>query len=515
MNEMNEIKTPATEAAAENAPQKQHFSPVDAIFALLFFVFGDLTVRWFFFVHDSVGLGTFVLVAVITALTLSYLKLKKIPLTWKSGVPFGVILLFSTVLFLSDNDFIKMIAVSFAVIAFLYAVLAACKNGAEEKMGDLLPFDLLKSTVFMPFSRFGAVCKAPVIAGKNTAFGKKILLVLGGILAALIPTVSVFRLLSDADGAFSNLTDLLFSNFFENLPREIFYFCFGIPVAMFLFGMLYANATHAADNILTRPQCESTRDLLRFVPVLFTAAAITPILIVYVLFFFSQTSYFLSAFSGIRPEEITFAEYARQGFFELCRVSVINLFVILFAEIFTKRQDGKKSPVVKGYIVTLSVFTLGLIAIALSKMILYIDAYGLSLRRLYPTWFMVVLTVLFFLILLKQFREKLPLLRVFAISFTVLLGVLLFADADAMVARYNVNAYKTGKLDTVDVNMMYELSDSAIPYVLELVDDENEAVAAKAREFITFKTGTFSYRDDRFESFNLATHRAKKLLEDT
>ena len=137
MNEMNEIKTPATEAAAENAPKKQHFSPVDAIFALLFFVFGDLTVRWFFFVHDSVGIGTFVLVAVITALTLSYLKLKKIPLTWKSTVPFGVILLFSTVLFLSDNDFIKMIAVSFAVIAFLYAVLAACKNGAEEKMGDL------------------------------------------------------------------------------------------------------------------------------------------------------------------------------------------------------------------------------------------------------------------------------------------------------------------------------------------------------------------------------------------
>ena len=281
---------------------------------------------------------------------------------------------------------------------------------------------------------------------------------------------------------------------------------------MFLFGMLYANATHALDNILTKPQCESTRDLLRFVPVLFTAAAITPILIVYVLFFFSQTSYFLSAFSGIRPEEITFAEYARQGFFELCRVSVINLFVILFAEIFTKRQDGKKSPVVRGYIVTLSVFTLGLIAIALSKMILYIDAYGLSLRRLYPTWFMVVLTVLFFLILLKQFRGKLPLLRVFAISFTVLLGVLLFADADAVVARYNVNAYKTGKLDTVDVSMMYELSDSAIPYVLELVDDENETVASKAREFITFKTRTFSYRDDRFENFNLATHKAKKLL---
>ncbi len=515
MNEPSENRELSMEKAfAEPAVEKRIYTPADGVFAILLLIFGYLTARWVFFVSDSQGLGTFVLVCVITVLSFVYLKLKKIPLTVRSALPFLVILLYSAVLLLSDNSFIKLLTTAFAVIAFLYGILSACGNGAEAKMGDMLPFDLAKSILVMPFARFGAVFVAPASVAKSTSFGKKLLLLLGGVLAAAVPTAVIFRLLLTADGAFANLSDRLFSGLFENLPKELFYFCFGIPAAMFLFSMLYANATHAAGDFLTRSQCESTRDALRFVPVLFTAAAVTPIILVYVLFFLSQMSYFLSAFSGIRPADFTYAQYARQGFFELCRVSVINLFIILCAEVFTKRRDSKKSSVIKGAVITLSVFTLGLIAIALSKMILYIDAYGLSLKRLYPTWFMFVLAVLFLLILLSQFIEKLPVLRVFAISFTVLFGVLLFSDADAVVARYNVNAYETGKLDTVDIAMMYELSDAAVQYVLPLMEDENEDVAHKAREYIEAKKDALSRRKDTFANFNLTTHRARKLMGD-
>jgi len=515
MNENRENRTPSMEEAfSEPTAEKRIYTVADGIFALLFLVFGYLAARWVLCVPESQGLGTFVLTAGITGMSFVYLRQKKMPVGVKGSLPFLLILLYSSVLVLSDNGFIKFLAAAFAVIVFLYAVLSVTGNRAEEKLGEFLLFDLLKSVLVMPLARLGALFQAPAGAAKNTAFGKKLLLILGGVLAAILPTAVIFTQLLQADGAFANLSDRLFSGIFENLPRELLYFCLGIPAAMLCFSALYANTDRAAKDFLTKSQCESTRDLLRFVPVLFTAAAVTPILLVYVLFFFSQTSYFLSAFEGIRPQGLTYAAYARNGFFELCRVSVINLLVILCAETFTKRKEGRKSPVIKGAVITLCLFTLSLIAIALSKMILYIDAYGLSLKRLYPTWFMTVLTVLFLLILLSQFVKKLPVLRTFAITFTVLFGVLLFSDADALVARYNVNAYKTGKLDTVDVTMMYDLSSSAVPYVLPLTEDENEAVAEKAKEYVEWKKQELAARKDTFANFNLAVHRAKKLLDE-
>ncbi len=513
MNEDKETRIPSMEEAfAETPAEKRIYTVTDAVFALLFLLIGYLSARWVLCVPDSQGLGTFVLTAGITWLTFVYFKRRKIPLSVQTALPFFLILAYSSVLFLSDNTFIKFLAAAFAVIAFLYAVLSAAGSRAEPRMGAFLLFDLAKSVLVMPFASLGALFQAPACAAKSTAFGKKILLILGGVLAAVVPTAVIFVQLLQADGAFANLSDRLFSGILEKLPREIFYFCLGIPVAMVLFSVLYANASGAAKDILTKSQCESTTERLRFVPVLFTAAAVAPVLLVYVLFFFSQTSYFLSAFSGIRPVALTYAEYARQGFFELCRVSVINLLIILCAETFTKRPEGKKSPVMKGAAIALCLFTLSLIAIALSKMMLYIDTYGLSLKRLYPTWFMALLAVLFLLILFSQFFEKLPVLRTFAIAFIVLFGVLLFCDADAVTARYNVHAYQTGKLDSVDISMMYDLSDSALPYVLPLAEDENEAVAENVREYIQWKKQELSERKDTFANFNLAARRAKKLL---
>lgn len=57
-------------------------------------------------------------------------------------------------------------------------------------------------------------------------------------------------------------------------------------------------------------------------------AAVTPICILYVLFFVSQFPYFLGGFTGELAEGFTYAEYARKGFFELCAVCCINFAVI-------------------------------------------------------------------------------------------------------------------------------------------------------------------------------------------
>ncbi len=496
----------------EPVREKPHYATSDALFALLFLVLGYFVSRFVFFVFGSGGLGALTLVLALAGMSIVYLRLKQRTLTVKSILHLGVILLFSAGLLLFENPLIQTLLFAYVMLSFLYWFFCTAGNRQEAGIGEMFPFDLLKSVLVIPFGAFGALFGACTSALTRSTTGKKLLLILGGTAIAVVPTVIVFRLLISADGAFQNLTDTLFSDLLAEMPRHIFYFCFGIPAAMYLFGMLYGNLCRPRADILTREQCDSTRGALRFVPTAFTCAAITPVILVYVLFFVSQTSYFLSAFSGIRPADITYADYARRGFFELCGVAVINLIILVVAEIFTRRNGEKRSPAVKVYGITLSVCTLALIAIALSKMVMYIDAYGLTLLRVYTTWFMILLALLFVLLLLRQIFTGFPFWRTLTVGFAILFAVLVFGDADATVARYNVWRYQSGTLDTVDIGMMYDLADAAVEYVIPLTEDADPNVARDAADYLDFKARQFAEKEMTFANFNLTSFRARRAL---
>ncbi|HCF70927.1 MAG TPA: DUF4173 domain-containing protein, partial [Syntrophomonas sp.] len=64
-------------------------------------------------------------------------------------------------------------------------------------------------------------------------------------------------------------------------------------------------------------------------------------------------------------------EYARSGFFELCRIAAINLIVLLAANLLGQKQS-RKDKALKIFNSLLAIITLVLIATALSKMAMYI-----------------------------------------------------------------------------------------------------------------------------------------------
>ena len=101
-------------------------------------------------------------------------------------------------------------------------------------------------------------------------------------------------------------------------------------------------------------------------------------------------------------------------------------------------------------------------------MIMYINTYGLTPKRVYSTWFMLLIALIFILISLKMFVRK---LKVVALTFVI--TVAMFASVslpniDAFIARYNVDRYINGTLNTVDLEAMEELGSSAIPSLIEL-----------------------------------------------
>ena len=85
-----------------------------------------------------------------------------------------------------------------------------------------------------------------------------------------------------------------------------------------------------------------------------------------------------------------------------------------------------------------------------------------------------------------------------------LCAVLMWADVDTQVARYNVRAYQSGKLETVDMVYLRDLGYSAVPYLEELTQDPDPDTAQRAanllRNFYTF--------DHDIRSWNYAKARA-------
>ena len=193
--------------------------------------------------------------------------------------------------------------------------------------------------------------------------------------------------------------------------------------------------------------------------------------ILYIVFIGSQLPYFFSAFAGQRPEGWQiYSEYARSGFFELCRIAVINLLVLTASNIMS--QQPRKNILLKILNALLALLTLLLIATAFSKMALYIGAYGLSMRRFLPCVFMIFMAIICGGVIALQKWS-------FSISrLAVGVGVIMFCtlcivNPDSLVARYNAQRYLSGTLENFDVEILYRSGPAGVDSALRVYEINN------------------------------------------
>ena len=101
-------------------------------------------------------------------------------------------------------------------------------------------------------------------------------------------------------------------------------------------------------------------------------------------------------------------------------------------------------------------------------MLLYIDSYGLTPKRVYTSWFMVLLALVFLAVLLRQIFKRFPSACVILIGTLALVALIALPNVDGMIAEYNVDAYVAGKISEIDVETLDSLGDSAVPVMVEL-----------------------------------------------
>jgi hypothetical protein len=159
---------------------------------------------------------------------------------------------------------------------------------------------------------------------------------------------------------------------------------------------------------------------------------------------------------------LTYAEYARSGFWQLLVVTGLTVIVVGVAAQIAPRSAVADRVLLRTLLGLLSALTLAIAASALSRMAAYEQAYGFTRQRLLVTACELWLGVVFALILVAGIRLRgrwVP--RAALAAAVAALFALAMLNPDAFIAQQNVARFlETGRIDT---NYLSTLSADAVP----------------------------------------------------
>lgn len=456
------METPVINENKTISTAKEHsivYSKKDCILAAVIAVLSIIFIRVIIWNHLGFC-ATGLFAALITA-SVIYLKKSCCHFSGINKTITAVLYAFSAVYSITDNGTIFALDTFFLIAGIAYLFFSVTNEKTDIERFIVIAF--FKSLMEVPLSRFGAQISITAdVSGKSNA-GNRLKSFLAGIIVTIPLTIIIGALLMSADAGMEDmLSGLVTAVFTDDIQTFVYQMLIAFPLSLYLFSMMYNHVYNWEVSCIDHEKSENFMDHNRCIPNMVMYTAVTPVLILYVMFFFSQASYFLSAFSNSLPQGYSYAEYARRGFFELFWITLINLGILTFMNYLSKQGGRVKPAALKIYSVIISVFTLILITTAVSKMIMYISAFGLTELRLYTTWFMILCAVLFIFIIIKQFRFDFRFSRWTLFAFTFMFALLCFSRTDALIARFNISMYNSGYHKELDTDVFYKMSDDAM-----------------------------------------------------
>ena len=494
-----------------------HYGPWDGWMAALCLVWGYLFLR-LVRIFD-LGVGVFLFALCFGGLALGYRILSggAVPrrswlwlgLMLASALPFAVF---------SNGGALPFFQLLFVMLTAVYWVASLFETRLEGVLGDFLATDLWNHFAILPFDNFflgfGAVWNS--LKGKKEKGRPGLLPAVAAVLLAL-PVLSYAAVqLSAADGTFARLVERITAGFQWSLEGVLLRCILAVPVGCWFFGLFFGAAQRRGGSRLTAEAAEKRSSARKICPPSAPAAVLILFALLYLVFFAAQVSSLLGALAGAGPEGGSYAQYARSGFFELCRVAVINLLLLGGTRIFTRRPQKKLPGLLRFLDLFLCAETLLLIATAMSKMLLYIQAYGLTLLRLYTSWFMALLFVGFVILILSDLKP-ICVARWAAGAFCAMFLGLCWCNPGGIIARHNVNRYLAGLDEALDPLALEAVAVAAAPVARELYDSGDPQVRQQAERILALAwmestpDGEFWYQDAFWLSGSWQKLRAREL----
>lgn len=451
-----------SDGAAAKAPG---FTGPDMAFACVFlpvgWLFWELQVwssgRWF----GGAGTGTALFTALFVVAVLAYVYLAKLRPPRESWFWLAVLLCLGLIYALPYGGWLLGV-LHYGALLFTAEYWTLSVTGRLLKSGktsNWLPLDTLNALLVLPLGNFMRLPAALVSGCKSLARrvraaragsvgrnrGKRVLGILGGVALALLCLCFVLPPLMAADDNFAALLSGFVSRIaaWFNWQDSLLVFCvkafFALPTALYLYGLVYGSVRGRRACTYDKKEVCAVQQGLRFAPRSTVLTALFVLCAVYLLFISMQAKYLFGAFWGALPEGFSYSEYARQGFFELCRVAAINIVILLAANIMSRTQIAENR-LLRLCNTALSALTLLLLATAAAKMGLYIAAYGLTVKRVLVSVFLAWMAAVFVCVILRQFRA------VALVRIAVFLGAALFALLCTLPVEDGIRAYNAARV---------------------------------------------------------------------
>lgn len=342
--------------------------------------------------------------------------------------------------------------------------------------------------IHRPFVDMSAYRKVRGKKGK----GMFLYLVIGASFA--IPLLFViWLLLISADRIFYEMTETFFKalnigNIFGVLFTVIFMFFMTYCI------MAYLSKHTFSEEYKERPRTEAV-----------IAITVTlPLTLLYLVF--SGVQIFALFLRQIDLSTYTYAEYAREGFFQLLAVCIINLVLVLVGQAYFKENIFLKAT-----LTVMSLCTYVMIASSALRMILYIKHYYLTFLRIFVLWSLVVIFILLTGVIIHIYLQNFPLFKYSMVVVTLCYLVLSFGHPDYWIAKCNVanmGSSVSSFFDTDayrDYSYMTMLSADAAPALAEVLREEGFSMEDEAMlmlmEYMHEESGSRNAKDGRVYSF--------------
>lgn len=260
-------------------------------------------------------------------------------------------------------------------------------------------------------------------------------------------------LFAGADAAFADLLGALVPDIsVSDGPWRV------LLLALGLFGTLAAARTAAAPAHWDRVQVPAGRARGRVE----WALPLVGLVALFAAFNAVQLAVLFGGYDAVLKETgQTYAEYARQGFWQLLMATLLTLLVIVVALRWAPRTRSSDRTLVRGVLGTLCALALVVVASAVRRMDMYVEAYGLTRLRISVLTMELWLGLVIVLIMAAGVWGARWLPRAVAAGAVAVVLAFGLASPDALIAERNVERYET--TGRFDLEYAKGLSADAVP----------------------------------------------------
>lgn len=279
---------------------------------------------------------------------------------------------------------------------------------------------------------------------KTESENKNIKKVMLGILISLPILIIILMLLSSADTIFASGINQITHSVFNLIGQielgDIFYrILLIVLITIYIMAFVY-NIYDMQEEQNENNQKNSQRIINKIsFDNIISNTILTILNFVYLIFCYIQIVNLFIGYSNL--PEYEYANYARQGFFQLMIVSIINLIIILVTTHNKNEASKKQKKYLQTMNVMLAVFTVIILISSFMRMHLYEQAFGYTFLRLMVYFILITEAILIVPTVIYIFNNKIKLVKIYSIIILTMYIIVNYSNINGMIVNKNISLY--------------------------------------------------------------------------